>query len=188
MTNWKELVEQCAPIVVSISWRILGNAADVEDNVQDVFLEACRIHERTAVRNWPALLRRIATLGALAKRRQRRRHASLDEVSPLDRKTPTPEQAAIRREEETKLRDAIAALPEREGAAFALRYFDNLELPEIASCLDISYSAAGAALSRARAKLTHFFAETRTEKKSNVCRKSKEEQPVRLGRTQPGIA
>ena len=44
-----------------------------------------------------------------------------------------------------------------------LRYFENLELTEIARCLDISYSAAGAALCRARAKLTHIFAETGTE-------------------------
>jgi RNA polymerase sigma-70 factor, ECF subfamily len=174
-------------MVISISWRILGNAADVEDNVQDVFLEACQIHEKTTVRHWRGLLRRLATLGALAKRRQRRHHACLTGLSPPDEKTPTPEQSAIRREEETNLRDAIAALPEREGAAFALRYFDNLDLPEIASCLDVSYSAAGAALSRARAKLTHVFAETRSEKKSDG-RKTREKQPVRLGRTQPGIA
>ena len=68
---------------------------------------------------------------------------------PLDSKTPTPEETAIRREEETKLRDAVAGLPEREGAVFALRYFENLELAEIARCLGISYSAAGAALCRA---------------------------------------
>ena len=89
-------------MVIGISWRILGNAADVEDNVQDVFLEACRIHERTAVRNWRGLLRRLATFGALAKRRQRRHHTSLAEFSPLDRKTPTPEETAMRREEEAK--------------------------------------------------------------------------------------
>ena len=111
------------PIVISISWRILGNAADVEDNVQDVFLKACRLDRETTVRNWPGLLRRLATLGALAKRRQRRHHASLTELSPLDEKTLAPDAAAIRREEETRLRDAIAALPPREGAAFALRYF-----------------------------------------------------------------
>ncbi len=186
MTNWKELVDKCAPMVVSISWRILGNAADVEDNVQDVFLEACRIHERTAIRHWRGLLRRLATFGALAKRRQRRHHASLAEFSPLDRKTPTPEETAIRREEEANLRDAVAGLPEREGAVFVLRYFENLELTEIARCLDISYSAAGAALCRARAKLTHIFAETGTEE-TDECRTSREIQPASLGRTQPGI-
>ena len=48
----------------------------------------------------------------------------------------------MRQEEESRLRDAVAALPEREGAVFALRYFEKLDLPEIAGCLGISYSAA----------------------------------------------
>jgi RNA polymerase sigma-70 factor, ECF subfamily len=186
MTDWKELVDKCAPMVISISWRILGNAADVDDNVQDVFLEAYRLHQQTIVRYWPGLLRRLATLGALAKRRQRRHHASLTESSPLDRKTPAPDAAAIRKEEEASLRDAIAALPPREGAAFTMRYFEKLELPEIAICLGISYSAAGAALSRARAKLTQLLSET--EKKTDAYRKIRVRQPAALGRTQPGIA
>jgi len=174
-------------MVISISWRILGNAADVEDNVQDVFLEACRIHERTVVRHWRGLLRRLATLGALAKRRQRRHHASLTGISPFDWKTPPPDETAIRREQETKLRDAVVTLPEREGAVFVLRYFENLELTEIASCLGISYAAAGTALSRARAKLTRVFGEMGREK-NNGCQKNREEEPATLGRTQPGIA
>ena len=103
MTDWKEVVDTCGPMVICISWRILGNSADVEDNIQDVFLEACRIHERTTIRHWRGLLRRLATLGALAKRRQRRHHVSLGEVLPLDVKTPAPEETAIRRELETKL-------------------------------------------------------------------------------------
>lgn len=151
-------------MVIGISWRILGNSADVEDNVQDVFLEACHIHERTTVRHWRGLLRRLATIGALAKRRQRRNHASLADVSPLDVKTPPPEEAAIGRELESKLRDAVAALPEREGAVFVLRYFENLELPEIAVSLGITYSAAGTALSRARARLSNVFAESMVER------------------------
>ena len=141
--------------------------------------------ERTRCVIGRGLLRRLATLGALAKRRQRRHHASL-EPNPsavATGKPRAPDEAAIRREEETSLRDAIAALPAREGAAFALRYFENLELPEIAIRLGISYSAAGAALSRARAKLTRLFSESR--KKNDGYRKIKARQPAALGRAQP---
>jgi RNA polymerase sigma-70 factor (ECF subfamily) len=180
MTDWKELVESCAPMVIGISWHILGNSADVEDNVQDVFLEACRIHERTTVHHWRGLLRRLATLGALAKRRQRRHHASLTDLSPLDSKTPSPEETAIQREEETNLRDAVATLPQREGAVFVLRYFEGLDLKEIADCLGISYTAAGAALSRARARLTHLFHETETDQRHGT-QESQEKRPVALG-------
>jgi RNA polymerase sigma-70 factor, ECF subfamily len=183
MTNWEEVVGKYAPMVVRISWRILGNAADAEDNVQDVFMAACRIHEQTAVRHWPGLLRRIATLGALAKRRQRRFHAPLDGIAQPDKNALTPQETAIRREQESSLRDAVATLPEREGAAFVLRYFENLELPEVARCLGISYSAVGAAVSRARAKLTEMLSETETEteKKNDGCRKTKAKLPARLG-------
>lgn len=143
-------------MVSRVSWRILGNFTDVEDNVQEVFFEAYRLQDRTAVRDWSALLRRIAVLGALAKRRRRRSQVCLDDVALMDTRS-LPDESAIGRELEIRLRDAVAGLPEREGAVFALRYFEGLELPAIAVSLGISYSAAGAALSRARAKLKEIF-------------------------------
>ena len=93
--------------------------------MQDVFSRPAA-SGRATVRHWRGLLRRLATLGALAKRRQRRHHASLSDVSPLDLKSPSPDESAMRQEEESRLRDAVAALPEREGAVFALRYFEKL--------------------------------------------------------------
>jgi RNA polymerase sigma factor (sigma-70 family) len=111
----------------------------------------------------------------------------LNDVSPLDLKSPSPDESAMRQEEESRLRDAVAALPEREAAVFALRYFESLDLPEIADCLGISYSAAGAALSRARTKLTLIFSEMGTEK-SDGRQKSTAKLPFSLGRTQPGLA
>jgi RNA polymerase sigma-70 factor, ECF subfamily len=152
MVDWNALIEAHGPMVSRIAWRILGNAADVEDIVQDVFLEAFRLDGRTAVRHWPAVLRRIAVLRALAKRRRGRSEDSLAEGALPDTRS-SPEEIAIGRELQARLRDAIACLPEREGAVFALRYFEGLELAEIAGSLGGSYSAAGAALSRARAKL-----------------------------------
>ena len=156
MIDWNALIEEHGPLVSRISWRILGNSADVEDNVQEVFLEAYRLHNRMVVRHWPAVLRRIATLRALARLRRRRPAVSLGEADPPDTRN-LPDETAIGLEIQTRLRDAIAGLPEREGAVFALRYFEALELAEIADSLGISYSAAGAALSRARAKLRAIF-------------------------------
>jgi RNA polymerase sigma-70 factor (ECF subfamily) len=64
---------------------------------------------------------------------------------------------------EARLRVAVAGLPDREGAVFSLRYFEGLELSEIAATLRINYSAAATALSRARAKLEAVFSETAVE-------------------------
>jgi RNA polymerase sigma-70 factor, ECF subfamily len=162
MIDWEALIDEHGPLVVRISWRILGRASDVEDNVQQVFLDAYQLHAREPVRHWRGLLRRLATVGALARLRRRRNDVPLDDVTPPSREE-LPEQSASRRELEGRLRAAVAELPEREGASFCLRYFEGLELSQIARSLGISYSAAATAVSRARAKLQRLFAETVTE-------------------------
>lgn len=164
MTDWEAMIDEYGPLVVGISWRILGHASDVEDNVQEVFFAAYRLQAKQTVRHWRGLLRRLATLGALAKLRRRRNDCSLEAVAPVDR-SGLPEEDAIRQELEAKLRAAIAALPEREAASFSLRYYEGLTLPEIAQSLGINYSAAATALCRARAKLQNHFAEAMAEDK-----------------------
>jgi RNA polymerase sigma-70 factor, ECF subfamily len=162
MIDWEALIEEHGPLVVRISWRILGDASDVEDNVQQAFLNAYQLHAKEPVSHWRGLLRRLATLGALARLRRRRNDVPLDDLTPSDR-GELPEQSASRHELEERLRAAVAELPDREGASFCLRYFEGLELSEVARSLGISYSAAATAVSRARAKLQRLFAETVTE-------------------------
>ncbi len=164
MVDWNALIDQYGAMVVGVSWRILGHAADVEDNVQEVFLEAFRFQKRQTVRHWGGLLRRLATIGALARLRRRRHESPLGAVAPPAREHP-PEEDMIARELETRLRRALAALPEREGAVFGLRYFEGLKLPQIAATLGIKYAAAATALSRARAKLEAVFAQTGVEER-----------------------
>lgn len=162
MVDWEALLDEYGPMVFRISWRILGHAADVEDNVQEVFLGAYRICQKEEVRHWPALLRRLATLGALGKLRRRRDDIPLGGISPAD-PGASPEQIAVGREARAQLRSAIADLPEREGAVFSLRYFEGLSLGEIAELLRIKYPAAATALSRARSKLESVFSRTPAE-------------------------
>ena len=162
MADWNALIAEHGPMVVSVSWRILGHASDVEDNVQEVFLEAYRIQARQTIRHWRGLFRRLATLGALAKLRRRRSAVSLADMELPDRHS-LPEDEVICRELEERLRGAVAALPEREGAVFSLRYFEELDLPEIAQSLGIACSAVATALCRARARLKGLLAETIAE-------------------------
>ncbi len=164
MVDWSALIDEHGPLVARISWRILGRAADVEDNVQEVFLHAYHLQRKETIHHWRGLFGRLATVGALAMRRQRRNESPLEGSIPLGR-DELPEQQAICRELEDRLRDAVVDLPEREGAVFSLRYFEGLELPEIAHSLGIRYSAAATALCRARAKLEGLFADTVLEDK-----------------------
>lgn len=162
MVDWDTLLDEYGPMVFRISWRILGNAADVEDNVQETFMEAYRIQRRQQIRHWPALLRRLAAFAALGKLRRRRDDIPLGEISPVD-PGASPEQDVIGREARARLREAISNLPEREGAVFSLMYFEGLSLSDIARALDIKYPAAATALSRARSKLARVFSTTPVE-------------------------
>jgi len=93
MLDWEAVIDEHGPLVLRISWRILGHASDVEDNVQEVFLDAYRLHAKEPIRHWRGLLRRLATLGALARLHRRRNDVRLDDVMPLDR-GELPEQSA----------------------------------------------------------------------------------------------
>src|SRR5262245_31104286 len=113
MGQWQRIVADHGPVVFGIAWRALGNAADAEDVAQDVFLEAFREFRSTAVRSWPALLRRLATFRALDQLRQRRALAPLDALEPP---TPSagPYEEASSRELAERLRLAIARLTPQE--------------------------------------------------------------------------
>jgi len=162
MVDFNSLLDEHGSLVLRISWRILGHRADAEDNVQEVFLKAIQIQRRERVLHWRGLLRRLATFGALEKLRRRRDHLMLEDVSVVD-PGETPDESAMRRELQTRLRRAMADLPEREGAVFSLRYFEGMTLSETAKSLGISYAAAGTALSRARGKLDRVLSRATTE-------------------------
>jgi RNA polymerase sigma-70 factor (ECF subfamily) len=163
VVDWDELIEEHAPMVVGISWRILGNSADVEDTVQEVFVSAWKVHQKQEVEHWRGLLRRIATVAALANLRRRRHHASIDAETSISGER-LPEEAAIAKELDEKLHREVAELPEREAAVFTLKYFEQLDLREVSDVLAISYSAAAKALSRARSKLGQEFWSSKVEK------------------------
>ena len=65
MTDWDAVVSQHVAIVQRTVYRLVGNHADAWDCIQETFLEAVKIDRREPVRNWPALLRHLATARAL---------------------------------------------------------------------------------------------------------------------------
>jgi RNA polymerase sigma-70 factor, ECF subfamily len=154
--DWDRIVREHGPMVFATAWRILGQAADAEDVVQDVFMEVQQISVR--VRCWPALLHRLTTFRALDRLRQRKNNVPLDGLC-LFSPNGDPESQAVGRELAERLRQAIAQLPQREGSVFCLRYFDELSYDQIAENLAISRGAVAAALHKARSKLESLLAE-----------------------------
>ena len=149
--DWERIVVEHGQMVLRTAMRILGHPADAEDVVQEVLMEAYS-RTPTDVRKWGAYLRKLAVFRALDRRRQRR------DVEPLSSEACTdaggsPLDEAVRRESAEHLRRIIASLPEREGAVFSLRYFEQLTNPQIAELLGISTAAVAAAVYKVRSKL-----------------------------------
>jgi RNA polymerase sigma-70 factor (ECF subfamily) len=142
------------------AWRILGNASDTEDAVQDAFLDALRVHRQGTVENWGALLRRLASCRALDLLRKRRRLVAID-AEPVAPRSSQPEAVAVATERAAMLRQALTQLPDREAEVFSLRYFGDLSNPEIADTLRITVGAVAVALHKARTRLQTVLQPTR---------------------------
>jgi RNA polymerase sigma-70 factor, ECF subfamily len=151
-TDWNAIVRDHGPAVFGSAWRILGQAADSEDVTQEVFMEAYRLHRGQSVRNWTALLRRLAVCRALDRVRRRRPTLSINGLS-LAATNASPDLDAMGAELAERLPEAISRLPEREGEVFCLRYFEDLSNQQIAETLEMSPGAVAAALHKARVKL-----------------------------------
>jgi RNA polymerase sigma-70 factor (ECF subfamily) len=158
LTDWQRFVREHGPPVYGTAWRILGHAADAEDVVQDVFLEAYRLQRTQEVRHWPALLRRMAACRALDRLRRRQTATPVDGLR-LVAPGGGPEDEARARELEDRLLQALPRLPAREAEVFCLRYFEQLAPEEVAAALNISPSAVSTALHKARARLALLLAE-----------------------------
>lgn len=136
MSHWDQIVRRHGPGVYATAWRVLGDTAETERVVQDVFRRAHEITELEGACRCEALLRRLTADAALHRLRRR----------------PPSSGAAGR------LRSALALLPAREAAAFVLRYFDALSLQEVAEALLLSRSAVTAYLDTARGRLEALLA------------------------------
>ena len=146
-------------MVHALAWRMLGDAAEAEDVVQEVF---ARVWTHAA--GWTpsggglgGWLRRIATNLCLDRLR-RRRPLSAEPVPDRADEAPGADEAfdAARRGEAVAA--AIQALPDRQRAAIVLTYHEGLSNAEAAEILGIGVKALESLLVRARQALTRGLA------------------------------
>jgi RNA polymerase sigma-70 factor, ECF subfamily len=158
---WESIVRTHGAMAFDTAWRLLGDAGDTEDAVQEALLEAFRLHGRQPIRNWGGLLRHLATRRAIDRLRQRRKVSPLPlEALPFQPASPQseqPESIAVQRELAERLRLAIAKLPDREASVFSLHYLGEMTNCEIAETLGISTDAVGVALHKARNRLKQLL-------------------------------
>ena len=132
--------------VLGTAYRILGNRADAEDALQDVFvgLPEALAHYREEGK-LGAWLRRLAARTALMRLRRGRREASFSE----DFAPPVPEAASAGVLERLAVADALDRLPEGLRQVFLLKEIEGFTHEEIGEMLGISPGASGVRLHRA---------------------------------------
>ncbi|HSL21883.1 MAG TPA: RNA polymerase sigma factor [Vicinamibacterales bacterium] len=156
---FEELYHQHAPRLFSLASRMLGNAADAEDAVQDTFLLA---HKRidsyrgeAALGTW---LYRLGVNHCLDRLRSRaaREAQSTDSIDEPDRFWQ-PSARPDRPVERMDLESAIARLPEGSRAVFVLHDVEGLEHREIGKLLGISEGTSKSQLHKARLRLREML-------------------------------
>lgn len=153
-----------------VAVRVLGDAVEAEDAVQDAWVSAWRslpaFRGESAISTW---LCRVVTNAALACVRRRRPTVPWD---PSDetfgwlvqgRDADTPEGYAIRREEALLVHRAIATLEPSQRVPLVLRELEGLSYEQIAEVLDVSVAALQSRLYRARVTLLTRLTEMRDE-------------------------
>lgn len=157
MTDWQTIVHEHRGLVWRVVYRLLENTADAEDCFQDTFVSALQVSKRQRVRNWRALLAKIATNRALDRLRQRIRLRGRFETPAECLDCPAPEpgpnQGVENSELAVHLREALAQLPADQAEVFCLRHVEQMSYRDIAKTMAIKSNAVGVLLHRARARL-----------------------------------
>jgi RNA polymerase sigma-70 factor (ECF subfamily) len=137
-----ELYDRLAPWVLGLAYRILGDQAEAEDVVEDVFVQVWRHVEKHDARRGPlvpwilSIARHRALDGIRSRRRWWRKAERWEQAQAAEGEAlaaPAPHEASVpgwplHRE----VHAALAALPEEQRRVVLLSYFEGLSHREIA--------------------------------------------------------
>ncbi len=135
----RSLYERWAGRVMALGLRMLGDRAEAEDLVQEVFIEVWRRAPqydptRGTVSAWVTSMARSRALDRLRAggRRANKIHAVMAEPVPADFGVQSPLESSVVREQQREVQAALAMLPGEQRSSIELAYFEGLSCNEIA--------------------------------------------------------
>ncbi|MDE1149248.1 MAG: RNA polymerase sigma factor [Azospirillaceae bacterium] len=144
-----------APKAMKLAQRILGNAADADEVVQEAMLRVW-----TGAKNWiPDGRARFSTwlhrvvVNLCVDRRRRPAFAGLEGIPEPPDPTPSAVSMMARQQTAKLVSQALAELPERQRLAVTLCYYEERSAADAAQILSLSVSAVESLLARARRAL-----------------------------------
>jgi RNA polymerase sigma-70 factor (ECF subfamily) len=164
----REVVARHAAALHRIAYRMVGDAHEAEDIVQEACLRLWDHAPRLAQRHPPGTpagaalrlsgwLRRVVTNLAIDRLRQKRRMADEEVPERADEALLADEAIALAQRDGTT-RALVMALPARQRAAIVLTYYEELPNAEAAAAMEMNIKAFESLLHRARAALRQAFA------------------------------
>jgi RNA polymerase sigma-70 factor (ECF subfamily) len=153
----------------AVAQRIVGNRSDAEEIVQEAFLRCWqKAPEWRAANDRPDraqfgtwLYRVIVNL--CLDRRRRPQPVELEVAGEIPHGGPDGFAETLRGETSRRVAAAMTALPERQRAAMALCYYEEMGNVEAAAVLEISIGALESLLVRARRTLRETLADLASE-------------------------
>lgn len=165
------LMERYKSPILNFVFRIIGDAAEVEDVAQDVFVRAYRSMRKPPFRQTTAAfstwLFQVARNAALDRIRHRKRRRA-ESLAAMEDKGDfaigagrTAGEELVARETGEEIAAAVALLPEEQRTAIILSEYEGLSYAEIAAVLKSSRKSVEARLYRAkqflRERLRHLL-------------------------------
>ncbi len=155
--GWEALYDRHSRMMYRVTWRILRNAPDAEDAVQDAFLQVWRDAakfdpRRGNVEAWLTTVARSRALDRLrmrgARSKREKRCEFLERVSVSS--AAAVDDTLIRDERDRSMRKALTNLPAAQRVAAELSFVEGLSHSQIADAL---YQPLGTIKSRIRLAL-----------------------------------
>jgi RNA polymerase sigma-70 factor, ECF subfamily len=172
-TDYDTFVAPIRHRIVNSVWRIVRNAEDTEDVVQDALLQILKKIKRIRAHPNPtAMILRICVNLAIdrqrrqTKRRDASQNAILDQL--VDERAMPPDEALAQTEQQTRVLAALRDLPKREAEAIVLHVLEQLPYAAVADGMKCRESTVRVLVSKARRRLRKQFGLSDTPEAKDV--------------------
>lgn len=161
--RFASIVDRHHSSVYRLAYRFTGRQKDAEDLTQETFLKAyehlLNHEEKAKDMKWKAWLLTICT-NLVRKQAKRRWDLPFSELEKTDEmqievedEQLRPDELAELEDEQSRVRVAIEALPQKYKVVLQLRYMEGLKYKEIAETLGIKINNVKVQITRAKAQL-----------------------------------
>lgn len=163
---FRRIIEMHQPVVYSVVRGILGNRAEVDDTVQEIFIKIYRglpsFRGDSRLSTWIYRIARNESLNAYS--RTRHDPQPIEEMEHLASADGNPDEVYGKREIRERLENLLSRLEEHYRVVLELRYMGEKSYMEIAKIMDIPVGTVKTYIYRAKASLKKMLAGSESEK------------------------